>query len=209
MSWIIKARHIIIVFVILAVLSSVVIVIMKNRGDAAATTTSPLSLTGMVTQEQVDDTFGSMPDSLKEKITKDDVADALAGQKLLLDEADKKGIAFSDEEVDGYIGQLTSLRGISEEEFREEVEGSGLDYQDYKEKLKESIIISKLIEEEVGLKSIKATDGEVDAFIKNNGELEELEEYVGADGLRAMVKRRLTSEKQNEAITEYIQGLKS
>jgi parvulin-like peptidyl-prolyl isomerase len=87
--------------------------------------------------------------------------DSLIEKKILLTVAKSKGIDASDEEISQSLENFLRINGFkSVEELKMEIEKEGLTLDEVKKKLKEQIIISKLIAKDVKSK-ITVTDVDV------------------------------------------------
>jgi len=103
----------------------------------------------------------------KIKIIKSEVLDQLIEEKLLLQEAKRKGIKVSDREVENALGEIKS-RFKTEKEYFDEMKKQGISLSDMKKRTKQQLMIIKLIDMEVKSKIDKPTNEEAKTFYKNN-----------------------------------------
>jgi len=90
--------------------------------------------------------------------------DRLIEKKILLTEAKAKGITVSDEEVEKALEDLMKKSGFNNlEDFKKALEREGLTLDEVKEKLREQLLVAKLIAREVKSK-VEVTDQEVEKF---------------------------------------------
>ncbi|RLD16175.1 MAG: hypothetical protein DRI36_06060 [Caldiserica bacterium] len=106
----------------------------------------------------------------KEKDIKEEILNQMIEEKLLLQEAKRKGIRVSEREVDEGIAEIKS-RFKSEKEYQEELKRQGLTPSKMRENIREQLMIIKLIDMEVKSKIENPTDKELEEFYKNNKEM--------------------------------------
>lgn len=91
---------------------------------------------------------------------------SLIEKKILLTEAKNEGIKVSDEEVEDALKDLKKSNGFeSDEEFIKALKKEGLTLEEVKEKIKEQILISRLIGKNVRSK-VRVSDLEVEKACK-------------------------------------------
>ena len=119
-------------------------------------------------------------DDEKRKIFKENEAfflETLINVRLQLQEAKNLGIRVSDEELQEAIGNIQKKYSMSEAAFGESLKSEGFTYEEYKKRLREQIIISKLVNMEIRNK-IVITDEDLNKFVAENKEiLENTERY--------------------------------
>jgi len=92
----------------------------------------------------------------------------LIDTKLQLNEARRLNIGVSKDDINSAISRIRQKYGLSEEEFIEALRKEGFTPQEYREKVTEQIILSKLVNLEVRSKII-VTEREIEEYIKTNG----------------------------------------
>jgi parvulin-like peptidyl-prolyl isomerase len=103
--------------------------------------------------------------------------DKLIEKKILLTEAKKEGIEVSDEEIEKALKDLMERMGFkSEEEFKEALSKEGLSLEDVKEKLKEQLMVAKLIARKVKSK-VSVSELDVKRYCQTEEEGAEREVY--------------------------------
>ena len=119
-------------------------------------------------------------DDEKRKIFKENETfflETLINVRLQLQEAKNMGIRVSDEELKEAIGNIQKKYSMSEAAFGESLKIEGFTYEEYKKRLREQIIISKLVNMEIRNK-IVITDEDLNKFVAENKEiLENTERY--------------------------------
>lgn len=88
-------------------------------------------------------------------------------ESIILQEARKRGIEISEDEVENTLQGLRKESGISQEEFSNILIEEGLSMSDYKKLIKENIIALKLIDHDVTSRII-VTDEDVETYYKEN-----------------------------------------
>lgn len=91
----------------------------------------------------------------------------LVDARLQLQEAVRAGMGVSESEIDRTIADIKLKYSLSDEKFREAIEKEGMPFKEYRKKLGEQIIISRIVEQEVRSKVV-VTDKEIDEYIKNS-----------------------------------------
>ncbi len=86
--------------------------------------------------------------------------------------AERSGIRVSDEMLRNSVADIARRNNLSVDEFRIELEGQGLSFQNFEESIRNEIIINQLRAREVGSR-IKVTDREVSHFLETQGDLSE------------------------------------
>jgi peptidyl-prolyl cis-trans isomerase SurA len=89
-------------------------------------------------------------------------------ETLILQEASRKGVRVSDEEVERSIRDFLKENNLTEKEFEKKISAQGMKPSDYRRWLKENIIVLvKIIGKEVDGKTA-VTDGEIRSFYERN-----------------------------------------
>lgn len=103
--------------------------------------------------------------------------ETLINVKLELQEARNKGIRVSDEELQEAINGIKKKYAMSDSAFLESLKTEGLSYDEYKKRLREQIIISKLVNVQVRNK-IVIDNEDINKFVNENKQmLENTESY--------------------------------
>ncbi len=97
--------------------------------------------------------------------------ESLINVKLQLQEAKEYGIKVSDAELKEAIDNIKNKYKMSEIQFQESLKAEGYSFDEYKKRLREQIIISKLVNQQVRNK-VLVTDQDIDAFIRDNKNFE-------------------------------------
>jgi len=203
-----KTLLIILVFVILSA-SVYLFLNQKPTGNFIYDDDVEVSVNGdKITSQDVNDVYDKIPEEIRLETSKKDVLDDLIDQKLLLQEAEDKGIYATEEEVDNYLEQIKLSTGV-EGNFEKIIADAGFTLEDYKESLKELITVSKLLDEVLDLQNVNVTDAEVNDYISANQDLQQIsEDEIDLDFLTVRIRQKLILDKQQELVDNYIQSLK-
>ncbi|GMT47027.1 MAG: peptidylprolyl isomerase [bacterium] len=120
--------------------------------------------------ELSDKLAGLSPKEKKEQLKRyeKDFLNMLIDTKIELNEAKRLNIGVSKKDLTSAINRIRLKYGLSEKEFLEALRKEGFTPQEYKKKVTEQIILSKLVNLEVRSKII-VTEGEIEKYIKTNG----------------------------------------
>lgn len=103
--------------------------------------------------------------------------ETLINVRLQLQEAKSAGVRVSDEELQGAIDNIKKKYSMSDDAFNESLKQEGLTLSEYKKRLWEQIVISKLVNSQIRNK-IVVTDEDLKKFVAENKEvLENTESY--------------------------------
>jgi len=115
-------------------------------------------------------TVKSMSEQERRKIFKQNemmFLENLIDMRLLLQEARKANIAASDDEVKKTMDSIRDKYGMTDEVLKDALAKEGFSLAEYKKKLAEQIVISRLVDLEVRSK-IVIKDDEMDAYLAKN-----------------------------------------
>jgi len=103
--------------------------------------------------------------------------ETLINVKLQLQEARNAGIKVSDGELQEAIEGIKKKYAMSDSAFRDSLKDEGFSYDEYKKRLRDQIIISKLVNMQIRSK-IVITDDDINKFVAENKKaLENTESY--------------------------------
>jgi peptidyl-prolyl cis-trans isomerase SurA len=102
------------------------------------------------------------PDNILEK----QVLDRLVITRIQLQHAERRLLKVDDESLNKAIANIASQNGLGINDFRQALEASGMNYSDYRERIRNEIIVSRLQQREVQRK-INVTDQEIADFLAN------------------------------------------
>lgn len=166
----------------------------------------------LITAQDVEKQYDLIPPENKKNITRNLVLESLISQKIMLQEASQKGVTATDKEVDQYLDKVRSFTKLNETSLEEEIVASGSTLKEYRKSVKELLTLSKLLEKELNLKNVKASDADVNDYIQKNREgyqdfFDENDPEL-EDMLQNRIKAQLTQEKQQALVNDYLESLK-
>lgn len=100
-----------------------------------------------------------------EKLFKERILDDLIEKKLILQEAEKRGIKVTTKEVEAKLKQVKGMFK-SLKQFQETLKEQGWTEKDLRENIREQLLIEKMTDEVT--KNVKVTDSEVKAYYEKN-----------------------------------------
>jgi len=92
--------------------------------------------------------------------------DRLVTSKVLAQSAKETGLRVDDTQLQRAIERIAQENKVSPEQFRKTMESEGIDFNRFREELRNEILIARLKEREVDSK-ILITDAEIDNYLKN------------------------------------------
>ena len=95
---------------------------------------------------------------------REDVLERLILQRVQLQRADRYGIRITDEILNNAIANVASNNNVAFEEFPGVLALEGIDYNDYRNELRQQLIIEQLRQREV-ISRIAVTESELDSFL--------------------------------------------
>ena len=104
---------------------------------------------------------------IKIKELKEKILEQMIDEKILIHEAKKRKTRVNKKEIQDGIGEIKKRFG-TEEEYNQELARQGLSEEEFKEQVKEQLMVIKLIDQEVKAKVVPPTDSEIEDFYKQN-----------------------------------------
>lgn len=126
--------------------------------------------------------------------------DRLIVMRLILAEGRELGVTVSDSEVNAAISDIRSQYRLSEEQFREALSREGFVYDDYVQRIREQILMSKVVNTEVRSKVV-VTDEEVDEFMAENPDIATPDMRVQ---LAEVHFRKPHNDEESQQVEEYL-----
>jgi parvulin-like peptidyl-prolyl isomerase len=154
-----------------------------------------------ITNKYIDEQYERIPTAYKTQITRDVVLQQAINEELLLQEAAKKGISVTDEEVESAINASITQSGLDEESFRQRLAEQNLDMNDLRDLYRKQLTINKLIEQEV-ISTINISDDVLRAYYEENKEQFKKGEEVTASHILILTDDR--SDEEAKALIDDI-----
>lgn len=94
------------------------------------------------------------------------VMERLVLEKIQLQLADRIGVEVEDNALDRAISDIADRNNVTLEQFREILESEGLEYGEFREQIRQEILMAKLRRKEVDNR-VKVADNEIEYYLKN------------------------------------------
>lgn len=127
----------------------------------------------IITQTQLDNQVSIAEQQLKAanqpmpaaSVLRKQVLDQLIDQNLILQVAQKNGITVSPAQLQEAIAVIAKQNHLTVDQLRQQVKQQGISYSDYKEQMKDQILINAAARQEIG-NTIHITDADVETAMK-------------------------------------------
>jgi peptidyl-prolyl cis-trans isomerase SurA len=130
----------------------------------AVVNTEPITYTDVDKRvARVLDTAGRNANLPPPEVLRQQVLEALIDEKIQMQYAKSVGINVGDSEVDSAVGNIAAQNQIGLDELRARMKADGLDYDRYRNSLREQILLERVRDREVNAR-IQVTDEEADAY---------------------------------------------
>ncbi len=95
------------------------------------------------------------------------IIDQLVDERLMLQEAKKKNLRVTKLDLDDGVREVRQ-RFPTETEFQKELEKEGMTEMQFRQRIKDQLLVKKLLDQEIRAKLIPPEDAEVEKFYKEN-----------------------------------------
>lgn len=157
-----------------------------------------------ITMQELAQKYESLPEQYKLVITKDLLLEQMINTKLLVQEAQTRGIEVSDEEIDAEIDRIKMQSFNSDYEFQQFLKENNIKLEGLKNQAHEQLMINRLLELEI-LSKIDVSESRVRSFYNKNKELLGNASY---DSVKEQVKQSIIEDMSASAVETYIGQLK-
>jgi peptidyl-prolyl cis-trans isomerase SurA len=153
-------------FVIVLVVFSSVLALLTISGLFALDATSQAAVVNgeVITEAELLETYNQLPSQYQEQFSEQDVLEQLIDKTLILQEANKRGIRVSDQEVDAFIDEQVASFGISRQQLESTLKQGGLSIEEYEQAVYEELVLRRFVDEVI-LSQIPASNESVQAEI--------------------------------------------
>ncbi|MGV8171646.1 MAG: SurA N-terminal domain-containing protein [Candidatus Woesearchaeota archaeon] len=157
----------------------------------------------------VEEKYAQLSEESKQQVTREEIAESLATEKLLVQKAEQNAIEVTDDEVSNFIQDGLKQYSITQEEYQARLAAAGITEQEYEAQLKRQIEISKLINESITPEQYAVSDAEVDDFIEQHKEdySDLLSDEAFMDVLRERIKQQMVQKKKTDLVKAFIENL--
>tara|TARA_Y100000310_G_C20675589_1_gene812844 strand:+ start:739 stop:2541 length:1803 start_codon:yes stop_codon:yes gene_type:complete len=156
--------------VIIIIILSIFVLRTKNIFPSANNENIVVVVNGeIITIEELEKTYKlTVPEEYSAFITKEDFLNqSLVPEKILLQEAGKKGIKITDEELQQGLEEFLMENSFTKEELENRLKSDDVDYNDFLKNFRIKLTITKLLDEMVS-SQIKINDFEIVNYYENN-----------------------------------------
>ncbi|MBP9760127.1 MAG: SurA N-terminal domain-containing protein [Candidatus Pacebacteria bacterium] len=137
------------------------------------------------------------------------VLDEIINLRLLTGEAEKQGIAVTDEEVNAELTALVTKLG-GEEAFKTQLTAAGLTQDELTINMRNEILIRKLLDVNTDLEKVTASDEEIAALYKDAvAQAPEGQDIPPLADVTEMARAQVVQEKSAKIVTAYIDTLRA
>ena len=155
------------VFVLLVAVVVVIILLVSRSGELRLmkqTQTAAIVNGEEITTAYLEERYSQVPPELRGYITKSALLNqTIIPETLLLQEAEKKGVVVTEDEIDQEISIALETAGITEDELVQRLGEQNVTMEYFKEFYKRQLTMNNLLEQEVFSKLV-VTDDEIEEF---------------------------------------------
>ncbi|TVO60378.1 peptidylprolyl isomerase [Denitromonas ohlonensis] len=127
--------------------------------------------------EQIKRQFGRQGGQLPpDDVLRKQVLERLVVERAQLQLAGETGLRIDDNALGGAIDRIASSNKLSAAQFRAALEKDGIDWTEFRENIRQEMLIARLREREVDARVV-VTDAEIDNFLKNSPDAADSREY--------------------------------
>lgn len=149
---------------------------------------------------------GGVDTALEQEALKQQVLDNLIAEILILQEASRRGVAASDEEVNLIIAENQTRLG-SEDAFQKTLEAENFTLEKFRKLVFNQLTIQKILEADIDFSGIIASEEEIRAYYEQS--IAGSEAYPRLEEVRGQIESFVIQNKQQELIAKFVQSLRS
>lgn len=127
--------------------------------------------------------------------------DRIINEKLVRQEAAKKKISVSTKDIDNEIARISKRFSSQGQDLNQLLEGQGISQSQFRDEVEIQLLVEKLLGDQT-----KVTDEEFNAFLEQNKDLLANEE--DQDAAKAQYRQQLEQQKLSQKYQEWIANLK-
>lgn len=122
----------------------------------------------IITTEDIDFIYSRIPAENQASYTKESLLEQLVTEKLLLQQANEKGILASEQEISEFIDLIIQTNKITKEMLEARLQEQGLNLEELEKEVSKQIILTKLVTQAVEVEN--KTDAELKAYYDENSQ---------------------------------------
>lgn len=159
----------------------------------------------IITIEELDKAYNSLPEQYKTLIDKKDLLDQLIQAKVFYLEAEKRGIIVDKDEAKKMFDDIKDVSGLSDEEFAENIAKQGINEEELIESYSKQLTLQKFLDENL-LNKIEITDENVKKYYDDNIVQFKLDEQVVVRHI-LIGDSNMTKEEKNSKAKELLKNI--
>jgi multidrug efflux pump subunit AcrA (membrane-fusion protein) len=143
-----------------------------------------------------------------QQISEDDALEYVINQKVLEQKVQQENIVVTTEEAESALEQQLAMQGSTLDDYKQQVESMGVSYEAELENIKNQIATQQFLESQLEGKSFDVTEEEAQEFYEMY-KAQSPEEVLSYEELQPQIIATLEQQKQQEATSIIIQGLRT
>jgi multidrug efflux pump subunit AcrA (membrane-fusion protein) len=143
-----------------------------------------------------------------QQISEDDALEQVINQKVLEQKVQQENIVVTTEEAESLIEQQLAIQGATLDDYKQQVESMGVSYEAELENIKNQIATQQFLESQLEGQTFDVTEEEAQEFYEMY-KAQSSEEVPSYEELQPQIITTLEQQKQQEAISIIIQGLRA
>jgi multidrug efflux pump subunit AcrA (membrane-fusion protein) len=143
-----------------------------------------------------------------QQISEDDVLEYVINQKVLEQKVQQENIVVTNEEAESVIEQQLAMQGVTLDDYKQQIESMGVSYESELENIKNQIATQQFLESQLEGQIFNVTEEEAQEFYEMY-KAQSPEEVPSYEELQPQIITTLEQQKQQEAISIIIQGLRT
>jgi hypothetical protein len=129
-------------------------------------------------------------------------------QKVLEQKVQQENIVVTNEEAESVIEQQLAMQGVTLDDYKQQIESMGVSYESELENIKNQIATQQFLESQLEGQIFNVTEEEAQEFYEMY-KAQSPEEVPSYEELQPQIITTLEQQKQQEAISIIIQGLRT
>jgi hypothetical protein len=143
-----------------------------------------------------------------QQISEDDALEQVINQKVLEQKVQQENIVVTTDEAESVIEQQLAMQGATLDDYKQQVESMGVSYEAELENIKNQIATQQFLESQLEGQTFDVTEEEAQEFYEMY-KAQSPEEVPSYEELQPQIITTLEQQKQQEAISIIIQGLRA
>jgi multidrug efflux pump subunit AcrA (membrane-fusion protein) len=142
-----------------------------------------------------------------QQISNEDLLEQLINQKVLEQKVQQENIVVTTEEAESVIEQQLTMQGATLDDYKQQVESTGVSYEAELENIKNQIATQQFLESQLEGQTFDVTEEEAQEFYEMY-KAQSPEEVPSYEELQSQIIATLEQQKQQEAINDFVNELR-